>query len=232
VQHPKNTVLPFPKQGTIPYLRSLLLLYLLALLIAAILTPPIFNAVLYWDRRAPCSLTRYLVGKNFTIFFERIRLISFFLFTPYLLKIYRQLEVIWPTRGPNWPIYWRFFAIGSSLIGIIFGLKILAFGCSFTALSIAKLVRFFLSALALSFLEEWLFRGIIFRILAHAIKPLYAIIFSSFDTATLNSDINCCTKVTVLNIILPRDKLIQCNVQLGSVYTSAQNASVVTNVLC
>ncbi|MDR2200517.1 MAG: CPBP family intramembrane metalloprotease, partial [Puniceicoccales bacterium] len=114
-----------------------------------------------------------------TTFFERIRLISFFLFAPCLLKIYRQLEENRPNHSGKCKAYWQFFGIGILLIAMIFGLKSLVFDFSFTPLKIPLLVKFLLAAAFLSFLEEWLFRGLIFGAMVNAMKPFQAIIFSS-----------------------------------------------------
>jgi membrane protease YdiL (CAAX protease family) len=95
------------------------------------------------------------------------------------LKIYRQLEEKRPNHGSNGKAYWQFFGIGALLIGIVFGAKSLTFDFSFTAPKISLLAKSFLSVLLLSFLEEWLFRGLIFKILLSSIKPFHAVIFSA-----------------------------------------------------
>jgi membrane protease YdiL (CAAX protease family) len=78
-------------------------------------------------------------------------------------------------------IFGQFFILGCFLIPMIFGIKMLILDFSLT---ISPRLYFFLGksllgAMALSFLEEWLFRGLIFKILLNPVKPFLATIFSS-----------------------------------------------------
>ncbi|MDR2806930.1 MAG: CPBP family intramembrane metalloprotease [Puniceicoccales bacterium] len=164
----------------------LVIAYSCTLCITTLLTPLIFNLVVYWNQCAPCFLTNYLHHKGLAIFFERIRLLTFLLFTPYLWKIYRRQVPEKSFYSFDFKIFGQFFATGCFVVGVILGIKMLAldfvwtYPRHFQGLENLLPLKFLLCALALSLIEEWLFRGLIFKIFLKHMHPFLAIIFSSF----------------------------------------------------
>jgi membrane protease YdiL (CAAX protease family) len=169
--------------ATSPLFRPILF-YIYALCLTTILAPLVFNGVVYWHQHWPSRLTHYLAHKNFTIFFERLRLISFLLFTPSLWKFYRQRMADQSFRFFSLGKFFYFFTIGGMFCGGIFTVKMLVqdfcweSGDPLRPLGLL-LPKLLLGAIALSIVEEWLFRGLIFQIFLRCVRPFYATVLSS-----------------------------------------------------
>jgi membrane protease YdiL (CAAX protease family) len=181
----------FLKNFTTSPLFRPILFYGYALCLTTILAPLVFNGVVYWHQHWPSHFTHYLAYKNFTVFFERLRLISFLLFTPCLWKFYRRQVANQSFLFFSWGNFFYFFTIGGMLCGGIFLLKMLVQDfCWESADPLCSpkllLTKSLLGAIVLSIIEEWLFRGLIFRIFLQCVRPLYAIIFSSLLFAYLH----------------------------------------------
>jgi membrane protease YdiL (CAAX protease family) len=148
-------------------------------LVSSILTPLVFNLVVYWDQHHACGLTTYCLGKGFVIFFERIRLISFLFFFPLLWKIYRQQLAKRPLNSWDMKTFLRSYAMGSMLILLIFGTKMAYLNFSWNTPSYWFIAKSLLGVVPITLFEEWLFRGLIFNILLQRWKTFLATIFSS-----------------------------------------------------
>ncbi|MDR0590397.1 MAG: CPBP family intramembrane metalloprotease [Puniceicoccales bacterium] len=169
--------------ATAPLFRPILF-YGYALCLTTILAPLVFNGAVYWHQHWPSRLTHYLVHKNFTVFFERLRLISFLLFTPCLWKFYRRRVADQSFLFFSWGKFFYFFTIGSIFCGGIFLAKMLMQGFCWESADPLRSPKLLLpkllsGAIVLSIIEEWLFRGLIFQIFLRCVRPFYAIIFSS-----------------------------------------------------
>ncbi|MDR0740812.1 MAG: CPBP family intramembrane metalloprotease [Puniceicoccales bacterium] len=169
---------------TSPILR-LLLFYFCSLLIAAIATPLIFNCVVNWHKQSPDALNTYLIRKGFVVFFDRIRLIALFFFFPALWKIYRQ-EINSLPDYPNRKVFCPFFIHGIWFVVGIFGAKMLFLDFTWETPSLFFLTKALLGALLIALLEEWLFRGFIFRFLLDKMRPVLAFTASAFIFAYLH----------------------------------------------
>jgi membrane protease YdiL (CAAX protease family) len=169
--------------ATSPLLRPIIF-YGYALCLTTLLAPLVFNGIVYWHRHWPSRLTHYLVYKNFTIFFERLRLISFLLFTPCLWKFYRQRVTDQSFHFFSWGKFFYFFTIGGIFCGGIFAAKMLMQDFRWEPADPSRplgllLLKSLLGAITLSIVEEWLFRGLILQIFLRCVRPFYAIILSS-----------------------------------------------------
>jgi membrane protease YdiL (CAAX protease family) len=158
---------------------SLIVLYFVSLLISSILTPLVFNLVVYWDQRCAYDLTTYCLKKGFVIFFERIRLISFLSFSPLLRKIYRQQSAKRPLNSWNMKTFFQSCAMGSALILLIFGIKMVYLNFSWNTPPHWFIAKSLLGVIPIALLEEWLFRGLIFNILLRRWKTFLTTVFSS-----------------------------------------------------
>jgi membrane protease YdiL (CAAX protease family) len=148
-------------------------------LIAAIATPLIFNFVVNWNIQSPNLLNTYFLHKGFVVFFERIRLLALFLFLPALWKIYRR-KICQPTfKRLDYKIFRSFLALGVLLIGGIFAIKMLFLDFTLKAPSSFFLLRVLVGTLIIALTEEWLFRGLIFKLLLQKMRPLFATIWSA-----------------------------------------------------
>jgi membrane protease YdiL (CAAX protease family) len=163
---------------TSPLLR-LLLFYLCSLLIAAIATPLVFNCVVHWHRWSPSTLNTYLIHKGFVVFFDRIRLAALLFFFPTLWKIYRR-EIGSLSDRPNRKIFCPLFFQGMGLVAGIFGVKMLFLDFTWEIPSLFFLTKALLGALLVALLEEWLFRGLIFKLLLRKMRPVLAFASSAF----------------------------------------------------
>jgi membrane protease YdiL (CAAX protease family) len=161
------------KHSTFSPLLWLFFFYFCALIIAAVWTPPIFNGIVHWNRQSPNAWNTYLLRKGFAIFFDRIRLAAFLLFFPALWAMVGKLNL-------GRKIFRPFFALGALLVTGIFAIRMLFLDFTVEAPAAFFLVRALASALLIGVLEEWLFRGIIFRLLLEKLRPPLAIVLSAF----------------------------------------------------
>ncbi|MDR1591211.1 MAG: CPBP family intramembrane metalloprotease [Puniceicoccales bacterium] len=174
--------LPLFSKGRTPSpIFLLFLFYFFALIIAAIGTPLIFNWVVQWNRQSPNPLNAYLLRKGFVIFFERIRLIAVLCFLPVIWRMYHGIygEKLGFGRK-NFRLFFAFFVFGGLLVGGIFAIKMVFLNFRWEVLPAFSLVRAFAGALLIGVLEEWLFRGIIFKFLLDEMRPSFAFILSAF----------------------------------------------------
>lgn len=160
---------------------AILFCYFLSLLMTAFVTPLIFNIAVWWNAYYPPTTfdLNHYVQKGIGIFFDRIRLISMLLFCPFLFKLYRYLTVSEKyTFRPR--LFIKFFLLGSVLILSFFSAKMYFFEFSIQSISFFRIGYWFAVTLLLVCVEEWLFRGLIFKSLEQKLPVFLAIICSSF----------------------------------------------------
>ena len=56
-----------------------------SLAVAAVLTPPLYWAVQWWDGRAPSETTKWLLGKGIDVYFDRLRWVPILAGLPWLM---------------------------------------------------------------------------------------------------------------------------------------------------
>jgi membrane protease YdiL (CAAX protease family) len=157
---------------------SLLFFYFFSLLIAAIATPPVFNFVINWHTQSPNVLNTYLFGKGFTVFFDRIRLIALLLFFPVLWKIGKSDTADHWDGAVDGHHFCSFFLLGALLIIGIFAIKMLFLDFTISSSSHLPKWRWF-GIFFIVPLEEWLFRGLIFKLLLSRMRPFFATVLSA-----------------------------------------------------
>lgn len=177
--------------------RSLLYLLVIlfaSLLLAAILSPPIFWGISEWATAAPNPLNTYLAEKSFPRYFDRLRWLAVLLALPWLIRRCGLWSLgalgLAPTERA-WREFIRWAGLGLTLLLVIvavqFSLGVIHSINAMAGLELAILIfSGLLSGLLVGFLEEVVFRGVIFRIFYTALRPLPAAVFSSLLFASLH----------------------------------------------
>ena len=171
-------------------LSRLFIYYFCSLIIAAILSPLCFNFVLFWDQYWPSKLTHYLVKKGFVIFFERIRMIALLLFLPSLIKLSHELQLFHKNSNEQKnfcpQMFFKYVLLGIALISLVVFMIFRSatskyYFClpEFSLINLFFLLKIIIGVSLLSFFEEWLFRGIIFKSIRQILPDIFAIIGAS-----------------------------------------------------
>ena len=164
-----------------------LFVYLGATFFAAAATAPVYWAVQYLDSHFSLSLTKWMLGYEIDVFFDRLRWIPIILGLPWVLAkcglfSLRNLGISFDRFHAR--MFLRFFLYGIGLSAFIFLMQLIftkvVYDGNFTAkLAIKTLFSGLASGLILGFLEELVFRGLIMRSIYTAWGVWSAMILSS-----------------------------------------------------
>ena len=165
--------------------RGLLLLLGLvlgSLLIAAIVAPLVYHGIRIWAEASPSRLATYLAAKDFPRYFDRLRWLMVLLGLPWLcrgtgLASREALGVLAPGGTLRRIAAWM--AVGIATIAIITAGQVWAGVSTWAGHPGARaaeiLVLGLASAAILGFVEELLFRGVIFRLFLRPFSPTLAV---------------------------------------------------------
>ena len=164
------------------------------LVIAAIVSPWIYWGVLAWAKAAPNELNLYLAEKDFPRYFDRLRWLSVILFLPWLLKRCGLLS--WTSLGyassrSDWRSAMNWFGVGLAMLALTAVVQTFTVGLNIklsliSGEFIAVLMIGLMSGLLVAFVEETVFRGVVFRMFYTAISPIAAVIVSALLFAVLH----------------------------------------------
>ena len=162
----------------------LLVFFLGALLLAAMITPLAYQSMEFWHKNWPLPLTEYLGHKGLDKYFNRILTVVFVLGLPVFIKVmqvgsWRNLMgAVTPTQALK-QMLWALVG-GVLLLSILVGLQ---YSCSYRIWiglpPLAKILGMLGAALLIGFLEEILFRGLIFRAFYSAFRPWVGLLLTS-----------------------------------------------------
>jgi len=165
--------------------RGLLLLLGLivgSLLIAAIVAPLVYKGVRIWAEASPVRLAAYLAEKDFPRYFDRLRWLVVLLGLPWLcrstgLASREALGVLAPNGTRRRIATWM--AVGIATIAVITAGQVWAGVSAWGGQSGARIAEILVLGLAsaaiLGFVEELLFRGVIFRLFLRPFSPTLAV---------------------------------------------------------
>ena len=170
------------------------LLFFGSLLFAAVVSPLVYWGFAVWNESAPNELNRYLAEKGFPRYFDRLRWLPVVLFLPWLIR--RCGLWSWVTLGFRlerglWRELLRWAGVGSTLLFIVVLGQILAgsliLRANFSGSEILGIIiTALLSGIIVGFLEEVVFRGVIFRTFYCVCSPLIAAFISSLFFACVH----------------------------------------------
>ncbi len=175
-----------PDQSSLKGIWLLCLLYFGSLISGAILSLIAFKLTHHFDPDA----SGYLANKPYPKFFDRARWLSVLLLLPYLFVQCRITS--WKAIGFSRPMlatFARWFVSGIAMIFIIYGYNTATGAFSFTwepSQLVSKIDDAILASLLIGSLEEIVFRGLVFRMFYTALRPITAILLSSFFFAVLH----------------------------------------------
>ncbi|MDR1401519.1 MAG: CPBP family intramembrane metalloprotease [Puniceicoccales bacterium] len=180
-----------------------LVFYLGILLLAAILTPIMFFSVKYCAERFSVEIFHHFIGKGFGKFFDRAKLISAIILLFPLVKIsgIRSAKDIWLEKFSKRQFF-LIFASGFIFTHLVYGWLMCANHFSAEAVPVkiyfSNLGKFAVAATGVGFLEELLFRGVIFRLFSESLGRISAIVLASLffaychggvgESAKINTD--------------------------------------------
>lgn len=165
----------------------LLGVYLGAIVFSAIVSPWVYWLVQVWANATPNELNTYLARKSFDDYFDRLRWVPVLLSLPWIMRVCGLLS--WERLGVSLDkrslFAWiRWFLLGCFVVGIAAWIQ-----CVFTQVDaksgltwlsgLGIIFKALAGGLILGFLEETVFRGLIFRLFYTALTPLWAVILSS-----------------------------------------------------
>lgn len=175
------------------------LLYLLtllfaSLLLAAILSPLVFRGISEWAATAPNPLNTYLAEKSFPRYFDRLRWLAVLLALPWLIRrcgLWSWGALGLAPIGRAWGEFLRWAGLGFALLLVVVAVQFsLGTIHSINAMTGPELIGLIFSALLsgllVGFLEEIVFRGVVFRIFYTALRPIPAAVVSSLLFASLH----------------------------------------------
>lgn len=164
----------------------LIKIYLIMLLGVAMIAPFCYICVLKLSDTFHFNWLQYLAHKPLCQYIDRLRLVGFICVIPYLLK---TAQIAWGDLSLkfNFKIYFCCFLKGcilwiSLLTCVICATKELQFksDCTFT------FFKYFLASLCLAFLEEFIFRGVVFEFLRKKYVLSKTLFFLAFLFSSLH----------------------------------------------
>lgn len=178
------------------FLKQLLILYAVTLFLGACFAPLLIKLIQWIHASSPSSLTQYLSRKPIGVYIDRIRLLGMLIGVVFLFRNYKDIfKTPWLELKKQESIFtksfWTLFFLGVFLAGIlIFGQ--MKFGScvrrnDLEVLSACALIlRLIFTSFLVSFLEEYFFRGLVFKNLTNVFNSRLAIIASSVLFASLH----------------------------------------------
>ncbi len=164
------------------------------LVIAAIVSPWIYWGVLAWAKAAPNELNLYLGEKDYPRYFDRLRWLSVILFLPWLLKrcgLFSWSSLGYASSRSEWRTTLNWFGVGLAMLALVGLVQVFTVGLNIklsliSGEFIAVLMIGLMSGLLVAFVEETVFRGVVFRMFYTAINPIAAVIVSALLFAALH----------------------------------------------
>lgn len=159
-------------------------LYFGGMLLAALLAPWVYYAVQFWNNTAPTDLSQYLARKGFPDYFDRLRYLPVVIGLPWLLKVTQ----LWSWSGLGFTFSRRslreFFVwavLGCVMLEIVIFVQMETIYVTDDARYMygeagKLLLKVLFSALMVAFLEQLVFRGLVFRLFYTAMRPMPAIV--------------------------------------------------------
>ena len=175
-------------------LLDLLALLIGSLLFAALLSPLVFWGVSAWTEASPNALNTYLAEKSFPRYFDRLRWLAVLLCLPWLMKrcgLWSWGRLGFAPTGKAWGDFLRSMGLGIVLLLVVIVLQF-GFGkvASITSMTVSEwgilIFSGLLSGLLVGFLEETVFRGVVFRMFYTALRPIPAAVVCSLLFAALH----------------------------------------------
>jgi len=165
-----------------------------AMVFAALISPPVYWAILAWAQAYPNDLNTYLADKDFPRYFDRLRWLPVIIAFPWLLKVcglwsWRALGL----RGsPGWGrsmLAW--FVAGIVLLGLAAAVQVCVIGIEPKGVwsspgFIQTVAISVMAGMVLALFEESVFRGLVLRIFYTAMRPLPAIAVAAFFFAIVH----------------------------------------------
>lgn len=171
--------------------------YFGAMLFAALVAPFVFQAARWWlevsPNTVPDALATRMEPSDFPRWFDRLRWLPVLLALPWLLQVTGlfSLSKLWGRPGQGQQL-WPALVLGIGMLLPVIFIQLLAGNLSSAQLSlkpstseslllgvILSVSSALLSAALIAFLEETVFRGLVFRLFYAAVKPWLAIGLSS-----------------------------------------------------
>lgn len=184
------------KHYSFSFLKQLLILYGVALLLGACLAPFLMELVQLLNDCWPTPFTQYLSRKPLGVYIDRIRLIGMVIGVIFLFRKYKDLFAQpWVELQQQKVIFTKFFFalffLGIFLTGIVLFGQLQSGNCvlrdQLSGWSLPILmIKLFLTSVLVSCLEEYCFRGLIFKNISNCLHPLLAVILSSMLFASLH----------------------------------------------
>lgn len=161
--------------------------YLGAIVFSAIVSPWVYWMVQIWKNSMPNTLNVYLAQKSFDDYFDRLRWIPIVISLPWMMRTCGLVS--WARLGVSLgrkelSAWLRWFILGCLVVGVAAGVQYaltpVVYEGRETLLGwVGVLVKAFAGGLLLGFLEEVIFRGLIFRIFYTALSPRVAVVLSA-----------------------------------------------------
>lgn len=170
---------------------SLLIPFLGSLILAAIVAPLAHKSIIYLNQKISCASLNYLASKRIEHYFDRVRLLSLFLFLPWVLRRYQlnSWSKLGLTRDHQQKTLLT-FTLGIMLVALLM-LPFLYWGqIVLKHVSLEMFAKSLLGALAASLLialiEEVIFRGIVLNVLSNYFPSLKSLLLGSFIFSILH----------------------------------------------
>ncbi|MDR2735235.1 MAG: CPBP family intramembrane metalloprotease [Puniceicoccales bacterium] len=180
-----NKVEKFSSDGLI----ALILIMATSMISTAIISPLVFNLVLFFEKNYHTGVGRYLVTKGLGAFFDRIRWIPIGIGIVVLTKKFRFTKDIFIGKL-RWQSLGYGFLIG---LALVFLATIPHCYLSPSSRTISKpenpittLIYFLMISASVAFFEEIVFRNILLKIFYTAFRPIIAVILSSMFFAYMH----------------------------------------------
>ena len=168
-------------------LRTLAFTYLGALGFAALISPFVYNGIQAWHISAPNGFTEEVADNSFDEYFDRMRWIWVLICLPWLVKSLGLRG--WQASGlsfkkADWAAFGAYFLAGIGLLATVAAIRLLTAEFSMSSPfpdRVAKtLLNAILGGLLVAFLEEYVFRSLIWKAFSLWRAVLGGIFFASF----------------------------------------------------
>ncbi|MCC5805288.1 MAG: CPBP family intramembrane metalloprotease [Opitutales bacterium] len=169
------------------------LLFAAAFAVGAVVAPPLYAGVIWLGAGAEAgTLLHYLAGKQLDVYVDRVRLLFALGATLWLIgycRLWGRFGFVWDRRGAVEFMCW--FGVGAAMLAAMTGLQWIFLGPEWAAGAgpdrLARTVTGALAtALAVGFLEEAIFRGMVFRMFYTAVRPAAAVVLSALVFAAVH----------------------------------------------
>ena len=172
----------------------LMVVYFGSILLAAVLTPLIYQGVQAWAGATEGKLATYLAHHPFSRYFDRVRMFGVILGMIWLMRrtemwSFRKMGFRAGNRRRETFTLW--FLVGITmlvpiLLGQVFAGAINYRGEYGFGGILMVILSALLSAVVVSFLEEAIFRGVVFRLFYTAMRPALAVVLASLFFAMVH----------------------------------------------